>query len=301
MASTERRHFSRRGLLAATAGVVGLAGCTGGDSADPTESANGTPATSTPNTGGTIGGLRLWLHPDSGRDTSNSGVSEWRDDSGNGNHVEQSTADWQPTVAGGAANGNDALQFDGTDDFLLRRDTLGIPDDSDRTFVVVSRLSDTESRSPSLMQGEFDTTGGDSSYYGLEANTFRTAGERFGLYLVSSAKDTPRQTDTRYNLHVLRTRNFPDIGDIEPSTTYRINGADVSFSGTSGGTRNQTLTADSTAIGSFPTSQPGSAMSGEIAEVRVYDRAVTDDERNRIESDLMDKYGIGQPPSTASS
>jgi hypothetical protein len=215
--------------------------------------------------------------------------------------MTQSTAERQPTVASGAANGHDAVEFDGDNDFLLRRDTLGIPNDSARTFVVVSRLSDTLARSPHLMQGRLDSEGTASNYYGLEANTYNTAGERFGLFLVASAKDTPRRTNSRYNLHILRTANFPNINDMEQSTAYHINGTEVSFSGTPGGARNQTFDGDSTAVGGFPVTSSGSRMHGEIVEVRVYDRSISDSERDQIENNLLDKYDIGQAPATVTS
>jgi hypothetical protein len=215
--------------------------------------------------------------------------------------MSQSTAERQPTIASSAANGHDAVQFDGEDDFLLREDTLGIANDSARTFAVVSRLSDTQARSPFLMQGRLDSEGSDSNYYGLEANTYNTAGERFGLFLVASAKDTPRRTNTRYNLHIIRTTDFTDISTMEQSTMYYINGGEVSFSGTPGGARNQFFDGDSTAVGGFPYTSSGSRMHGEIAEVRVYDRAIPDSERRQIENRLIDKYNIGQVPATVTS
>lgn len=46
------------------------------------------------------------------------GVSQWDDQTGNGNHVVQGTAGNQPTVSTDAINGNDAISFDGVDDYL---------------------------------------------------------------------------------------------------------------------------------------------------------------------------------------
>lgn len=287
------RRVTRRKALAATVSIAALGGCSQGGEPTATEASGTTTPTTVTN------GLRLWLHSDSGYDLSDGSVTEWTDASGNGNDVAQSTAERQPTVATGAANGHDAVQFDGDDDFLLREDTLGIPNDSARTFVVVSRLSDTQARSPFLMQGRFDSQESASNYYGLEANTYNTAGERFGLFLVASAKDTPRMTNTRYNLHVLRTPDFQNVSAMEQSTTYHINGTEVRFSGTPGGARNQNFDGDSTAVGAFPVRGSGARMHGEIAEVRVYDRAIPDSERGRIESELMDKYDIGEAPATA--
>jgi hypothetical protein len=267
--------------------LVGLAGCSGDD---------GTPtATPTDETGPTpndIDGLQLWLHPDGDTEQGAGGISAWRDDSGNGNDLTQSTQSRQPAVLEDAVGGKRAVQFDGEDDYLLREDTLGIADESARTHVVVSRVTDPAARAPFLMQGLFDSSDSQSSYYGLEANTFRTAGERFGLYLVSVAKDSEQSTDTDYHVHVLRTTEFPALGAIEESTTYHIDGQQVPFGDTPGGARNSPFEADSTALGAFPVSEPGVLLAGEIAEVRVYDRAVTADERSLVETHLAEKYGL---------
>jgi len=292
MASNGLRRLTRREALAATVSITALAGCP----TDETPTETDEPATDTPST--VTDGLQLWLHPDSGYERADGAVTEWTDDSGNGNNMTQSMDDWRPTVASDAANGHDAVQFDGEDDNLQRADTLGIPNDSARTFVVVSRLSDTRGRSPFLMQGRLDSEDQGSNHYGLEANTFNTAGERFGVYLVSSANDTQRRTNTEYNLHILRTEDFPALGNIEQSTAYYINGTEVPFTQTPGGTRNQTFDGDTTAVGSFPTETADSRLDGELAEVRVYDRAISDSERGQIESELLSKYGIGQPPAT---
>jgi len=204
MTDGNTRRITRRDALAATVSIAAFGGCSQGG--EPTSSSEpGATSTEASETNTVTNGLQLWLHSDSGYSLSDGSVTEWTDDSGNGNDVTQSTAERQPTVATGAANGHDAVQFDGDNDFLLRQDTLGIPNDSARTVAVVSRLSDTQARSPFLMQGRFDSQGSASNYYGLEANTYNTAGDRFGLFLVASAKDTPRRTNTRYNLHILRT------------------------------------------------------------------------------------------------
>jgi len=220
-----------------------------------------------------IEGLRLWLHPDSGTVTGDGGVETWRDDSGNGYDLTQEETGLQPSLVEDAVEGNPALRFDGEEDHLLREDALGIPDEGARTFVVVSRLTDLGARSPFLTQGTFGSSGGGSNFYGLEANsftfTFRTSGERFGLYLVSVAKDSELATDTNYNVHILRTADSPELSSIEESTTYYVNGEEVPFGDTPGGTRNSPFEADSTAVGTFPGSSPSSVMHGEIAEIQV--------------------------------
>jgi len=273
---------SRRRVLASVGALAGLAGCTdalpGGSDATPTASG--------------VDGLRLWLHPESGTETNGDTVRTWQDASPNGYDFTQEDGALQPTLVEDAVAGNSALRFDGEDDRFVRRDALGITPDSARTFVVVCRLSDPAARSPYLMQGVFDATGGESNAYGLEANTFNTAGERFGTYLVSVAHDSERSTNTNYNVHVVRTADFPELGAIEESTSYYVNGEEVPIEHTGGGVRNSPFAGESTAIGAFPQSSPSTLMHGEIAEIRVYDRALDEGDRSTVEADLLDTYGI---------
>jgi len=239
----------------------------------------------------TVDGLRLSLTPDT-IDATDGSVEAWADDSGNGNDFTQETAEARPSLASSAANGNAAVQFNGETDCPQREDALGIADDSARTVVVVSRLSDPTARSPFLMQGQFGSSGSGSSYYGLESNTYNTTGKRFGVYLVSVGHDAELEANEAYNVHVLRTESFPELSSIEESTTYHVNGQQVAINATPGNARNSPFEADSTAIGAFPQSAPESLMHGEIAEIAVYDRALTDGERSAIERELMGNYGI---------
>jgi hypothetical protein len=290
----------RRDLLATTGlAAVALAGCSSGggdDTAEETdESPGGGTETATATPGGTpieADGLRLWLTPESVT-TDGETVATWRDESGNGNDLEQNEAASRPAYRSGAAAGNGAVRFDGEDDFLLRDDALGIANDSARTMVVVARLTDTSARSPFLMQGAFGSSGAGSQYYGLEANTYNTAGERFGLYLVSVGQDSERSVDTSYHVHTVRTSDFTDLSTIESTTDYYVDGAGTTFEPTPDNARNQSFAADSTAVGAFPTSDPGSLMHGEIAEVAVYDRALDGERRAAVEATLLEKYGLG--------
>ena len=75
-----------------------------------------------------MGGLKLWV-----RGTANNGartytgtataVSQWRDFSGEGNHLKQSTASKRPSVTASAQNGKATLTFDGSNDYLVGSST----------------------------------------------------------------------------------------------------------------------------------------------------------------------------------
>jgi hypothetical protein len=62
---------------------------------------------------------RLWLDAsDSSTITIVTGVSEWRDKSGNSSHASQNTSGSQPTIVSAGLNGNDVIRFNATSQFF---------------------------------------------------------------------------------------------------------------------------------------------------------------------------------------
>jgi hypothetical protein len=235
----------------------------------------------------------LSLSADTGVTADSEGqVETWADQSGNGYDFSPPRAEARPELTEDAAGGNPALTFDGEGQFLLREDTLGIPDDSARTFVIVCKLDDIDVRSHFFFQGTLNASDAGSNFYGVEANTYNTVGERFGVYLVSVANDSERETDSNYHIHTIRTESFPTLEDIRDTTTYYVDGAETPFSHTGGGAFNSPFEGDSTAIGATPKEDPPITHTGEIAAIRVYDTALSSSERESVESELADTYGI---------
>lgn len=70
--------------------------------------------------------LRGWWKSDTGI-TIATGVSQWNDQSGNGNHLLQATGISQPTVTAGAINGLPAITFDGVNDRMAAAFALSQP------------------------------------------------------------------------------------------------------------------------------------------------------------------------------
>lgn len=75
-------------------------------------------------------GLRVWVmgSPNGyaktfNSQTASSGVVQWRDFSGNGNHLRQTNSSNRPTISAGAQNGKTALVFDGSNDYLVGSST----------------------------------------------------------------------------------------------------------------------------------------------------------------------------------
>lgn len=68
--------------------------------------------------GGVNTNLEAWYDAGTGVTTAGGSVSNWADQSGNGNDATQATAVNQPTNPGGVLNGQPVVRFDGTNDQL---------------------------------------------------------------------------------------------------------------------------------------------------------------------------------------
>ncbi len=65
-----------------------------------------------------LSGLQLWLKADDGVTLNGSTVSQWIDQSGNGNDATQSNTDRQPMFVDNGLNNKPVLHFDGVNDRL---------------------------------------------------------------------------------------------------------------------------------------------------------------------------------------
>ena len=77
-------------------------------------------------------GLQLWLDAsDTDTITSSGGaVSQWDDKSGNSNNATQGTGSAQPTTGASTQNGENIIDFDGGDTFVLPSALYSIPNRS---------------------------------------------------------------------------------------------------------------------------------------------------------------------------
>jgi hypothetical protein len=230
-------------------------------------------------------GLSLWLKGDAGVTLAGSGVSQWSDQSGSGRHATQTSFTSRPTVAAGALNGLPALAFDGVNDYL----TFFMPVNglTGMTIVVVAANS-------------ADRTGGSTN--AENAAVFWNEINPWGSVHLS-----PFQNNVKFRFGTGQTGNLPVYS--RPASI----GSSFSIS-----TAIKNRSTDSLYVnGSLVVSQSGKLMTiantgslgnigrgydnntffpGLIAEVLVYNRALSDAERQSAESYLNAKYFTGAPP-----
>lgn len=215
--------------------------------------------------------LKLHLVSDKGVVTTGSAVTNWNDQSGNGNDAFQNTGINQPTYVQNSINGLPAIRFNGSTSKLTLPTSmsLGIQNNPYEMFIVG------KSSSSNI---QFLIAGGSLEQYEYHLNG--ASGARF-IPTTSAYLDmgmTGVYTDG--NPHVFSARASSSGGAV------RVDGIDE---GTSGNNIRSSNTAN-LLLG--VRSDGGYYFNGDIAEVLIYNSILSTTDRNTVEQYLADRYGI---------
>jgi len=241
-----------------------------------------------------IAGLTLWLdanegvYNDAGSTLATDGqtVQEWHDQSGNGNHVTQTTTGQKPEYRATGLNSSPSVDFVRANEDLLQVDGVAIT--APFTYFVVASVDIELSGTNNLMlisTGDADTERADifvNSFSGTDhrvavfqfytsTEETRTAGEKF--LIADGAKIATAQfAATTGNSSI-----FLDGVDETDNTSGSISGA---------------VTTQGFTIGNYWTGTVGTGWDGDISEVIIYDGALTAQEQSDVETYLANKWGI---------
>jgi hypothetical protein len=230
-----------------------------------------------------IGLAGWWDAANAGSLTLNSGeVSQWRDLSGNGRHAAQATAMNQPTYTAAARNGRNAIQFNGSSDFL--RGPWQITLTAQTTFAVVAmssannwgrpftQTSTVQATATGDMNADFAIAG---HYIPLLRNNVSNA---FGSYNAGTVRASVNFTYDAWGVwsstHTgAQIANRLDNGTASTYSTATFNTTFHTFLiGANGGP----------GVNQF--------LGGFVGEVLVYSRALADAERNAVHRYLRAKW-----------
>ena len=211
-------------------------------------------------------GMRAWFRADLGvtKDGGNK-VTQVADLSGNGFHMLSTNPAFQPDWADNAMNGKAALTFAGNKALgtAITSDVRG--GSNDLTIVVVAKPGAPQGIKANLVYLG-DEYGGYLPF-GLQANAANQISMGFGWEWGASINATAGMVQV-----VSAVKNGPT------SEGY-VNGR-----------RADTRTMPEEIISALGKMMIGDGYAGEIAEVLVYNRALTETERQLLEQQLMDKY-----------
>ena len=230
-----------------------------------------------------LAGLTLWLRGDLGVTLTGSDLATWADQSGHGNHFA-SVAGHRPTVAAAAVNGHDAIAFSAAGaQYLLGPALSAILSQTTQHTILAVFYAHT-----------IDAQGGQNY---VNPTIFADDASSVGLYL----HDTPTVLSQVYSGGVSRAVSAPIALDTWTLAVARHH-LQYLYVSTDGGDENVDATADAVpsltgtvAIGrdGYPDGNASARyLDGKLAELIIYDRALSPRHLSRVVDYLARRYGV---------
>ena len=224
-----------------------------------------------------IANLALWLDAsDPSTITVSTGVSEWRDKSGNGRNFTQGIGNNQPTVRTNGQNSRNTLEFDGSNDTLTGPAGFSLGD----THTVVAVVRPDTRKIQGILSGSVN--GG--LIYGDGSASF--SGSKFAAFGVARAV---------YGGGSITTGVFQVFSAVCSGSTLPTN-LSMFTNGTGGAATVETAgtapTASITAEMNVGRGAASQFWDGDMAELLIWSRALNASERSNVERALGRKWGI---------
>jgi hypothetical protein len=235
-----------------------------------------------------IAGLQLWLDAsDASSFTFSSGsvVSQWNDKSGNSRHMSQSTVANQPSRSG-TQNGRSTVVFDGSNDYMTFDAGSDAIDISPWTwFAVVKDTSSGNSRR--ILSARRSATG---------SADFQAGGAIFGYRDTGPALDIFSAGATPASRAYSASTWFLGRSTVDGSSNMQVAVDSVAASSSAGSSsvnaRYLTLGGATDPSGNPPLAPAATEVwLGEIAEVILYNAALSGTDISNVESYLRTKWG----------
>jgi hypothetical protein len=221
-------------------------------------------------------GLRLWLRADRGVHADASGrVSGWDNVSGSGAGAAQPLARAQPLLVSDALNGRPALRFDG------KRDYLSIPAQvlTSQQFSIFAVVSDRAA----------------DGHREIFSNWRREDNIATALFLGATGAASARLSDDFSPVGVLAHREKPFI-----LSAVAGPGSVAVYQQRNEIAKKVSPLAPRNLAGPYVIGQQGNIggefWNGDLLELRVYNRALSDAEREQVWDELNDRYGVAPRP-----
>lgn len=226
-------------------------------------------------------GLVAWYKSNAGVTTVSNAVSQWNDQSGGGRNVTQSTSSYRPLYVTNVINGYPVVRFQGTDDVLKTASGVRPFDGTTKfsTFGCYRHNASTLYNSYQRVWWEGSTS--NINGYGLYINNATTPQIKASW---GSTSSNALLTDP----NTMTVGKWYAVSTIYNQTNHRmwVNGSYVG----SAAKTNSNINTGVLNIGNYSTNNQG--FNGDMTELIIYNRDVTDAERQQIEAYLSAKYFV---------
>lgn len=232
-----------------------------------------------------ISGLQLWLDATVGLydattggsevTTDGSAVARWEDQSGNAYHVTQNSASEQPVLKTSQQNGLNVIRFDGSNDYLFGATNFAITGSSNRSVFAVTKRANATIRY--VVSWGINATG-------------RFAGFSTEYYLRFQATTkgyTNQGSDDSWTL-------WSVIGGgstLDDYDAYFDDGTVATPSATNNTSANLDTGASALYVGRVSFTPTG-FLDGDLAEVLIYDSALSTSDREAVRDYLNAKWAV---------
>ncbi len=229
--------------------------------------------------------LEVWLKTETGLTFNGSTVSDWADQSGNGNDASQATGDSQPTYTSDALNGNPVLEFDGDD---VLQATAGFYTIEYFVVTVPNEIYNSGESSGTIIGFEDGTF----ARLGLGPTSGQITNEVITHSAGSGASYRGAFTSTTANLNQPVIMNPRENSTADGMEIY-LNGRDTLNTEVNGYTNaTNSYTNASYDVGDEVAGTPRYPFQGQIAEVISYSSRLSDANRRDVATYLALKYGV---------
>ena len=207
----------------------------------------------------TLQGLNLWLKADSASThTNGSNVTQWYDCSGNSNNVSQNNLSFQPTLQNNIINGKPVITFNGSNDFF---NTPNLSFSEFSFFIVFKKANSTNN-------GPLMSNSSTYAFIGNYSDNYTYLHDGNG-YITSATGSISTFSFLNIN-YKSNLASFYLNGNLSSSTS--MNASPFIFN----------------TIGSRPIT--GNYLQGDIAEIIIYNQALSTTDRQAVENYLHNKY-----------
>jgi len=222
---------------------------------------------------------------------NNGFVSIWYDQSGNARNVSQTTHGNQPRIINTGVierqNGKPAIRFIATSVTTFSANTAMVTDKM--SVFAVAKINSATTRAALF---DLSASGGSFQHFVMEANTWSTAGSRWGFYANNNSLDAASATSTNLtSLSLVANNTYTSSANIIANTSYYVNGNIAALSCRSCGTSVYRASwFNGFVIGNF--NGFGANLDGFMTELIVLPSALSNTDRKFIEWTQGQYYNI---------